>query len=295
MTTPTREYKLVIDYCACMVAIALSRHSVDKSDIRIQYSAEELSSQLNLLPYSEGPNFNVNPLALKHGFQLFSVYLRNQGIVLIPMYQKEKYLVPFFELESCQRSTEIKFSTYSSPYLVDTEAAVLHSVISIRDVILRKSRYPLSSHPSPSSVFGALHFSAIIEMNKPKVISVPKTIPRKSPSKLSERAISNSANKIVVNAVSRFGLDHSLFYLESAVKKAKKRKSQQITGAENENESDDESSEFERGDGAGERVAKPFRRVGRRHRPQKQIRRQREERSQGHRPARRPRRRIAPM
>ena len=157
MTTSTREYKLVIDYCACMVAIALSRHSVDKSDIRIQYSAEELSSQLNLLPYSEGPNFNVNPLALKHGFQLFSVYLRNQGIVLIPMYQKEKYLVPFFELESCQRSTEIKFSTYSSPHLVAIEAAVLYSVMSVRDVILRKSRYPLSSHPSPSSVFGALY------------------------------------------------------------------------------------------------------------------------------------------
>lgn len=33
------------------------------------------------------------------------------------MYQKEKYLVPFFELESCQRSTEIKFQ----PILVPKE------------------------------------------------------------------------------------------------------------------------------------------------------------------------------
>ena len=68
MKTAMRDYQLVIDYCACMVAIALSRHRVDSDNIGIQYSAEELSSQLNLLPYSEGPNFNVNPLALKQGF-----------------------------------------------------------------------------------------------------------------------------------------------------------------------------------------------------------------------------------
>ena len=248
MKTTVREYQLVIDYCACMVAIALSRHSVDNSNIDIQYSAEQLTSELNLLPYSDGPNFNVNPLALKHGFQLFGVYLRNQGIVLIPMYQKEKYLVPFFELESCQRSTEIRFSTYCSPNVDDIEAAVLRSVISIRDVILRKSHYPLSPHPSPSSVFGALHYSAIVEMNKPKVIVVPKIIPRKSPSKLSERAINNSANKIVVNAESRFGVDHSLFYLESAVKRAKKRKLKQIMALNVEN--DDESSDSEEDDAA---------------------------------------------
>ena len=44
-------------------------------------------------------------------------------------------------------------------------------------------------------------------MNKPKEIMLPKIIPRKSPPKLSERAISNSGNKIVVNAVSHFGCE----------------------------------------------------------------------------------------
>ena len=245
-----RDYKLVIDYCACMVAIALSRHRVDSDNIGIQYSAEELSSQLNLLPYSDGPNFNVNSLALKHGFQLFSGYLRKIGIDLIPMYEKDKYLVALFELESCQRSTEIKFSTFSSLSIIDTEATVLLSVINIRDRILQISHYPLSPHPSPSSVFGALHYSAIVEMNKPKVIIVPKIITRKSPNELSDRAINNSANKIILNAETRFGLDHSLFYLESAVKRAKKRKLKLIATQQNDVANDDDKSDSEDDDGA---------------------------------------------
>ena len=245
-----RDYQLVIDYCACMVAIALSRHRVDNENIDNQYSAEELSSQLNLLPYSDGPNFNVNSLALKHGFQLFGGYLRKRGIVLIPMYQKEKYLVALFELESCQRSTEIKFSTYSSLSTVDAEATVLRSVITIRDGILKNSHYPLSPRPSPSSVFGGLYYSTILEMNKPKIVTVPKIITRKSPTKLSERAISNSANKIIINAESRFGPDHSLFYLESAVKRAKKRKLKQIATHRNDAENDEDKSDSEDDDDA---------------------------------------------
>ena len=266
MKTPMRDYRLVIDYCACMVAIALSRHRVDNDNIDNQYSAEELSSQLNLLPYSDGPNFNVDSLALKHGFQLFGGYLRKRGIVLIPMYEKEKYLVALFERESSQRSTEIKFSTYSSLSTDDTEATVLRSVIHIRDGILKSSHYPLSPHPSPSSVFGGLHYSAIVEMNKPKVITVPKMITRKSPTKLSERAISNSANKIIVNAESRFGPDHSLFYLESAVKRAKKRKLKQIATQGNDAENNEDKSDTENDDaeddalqniGAGELIYDP--------------------------------------
>jgi hypothetical protein len=110
-----REYRLDIDYCACMVAIALYRHGVDNDNIGTQFSAETLSEELNLLPYSDGPNFNVNPLGLKHGFQMFGAYLKNVGINTVPMFSEDLYLEAFFQLDSCQRSTEVKFSTFTNP------------------------------------------------------------------------------------------------------------------------------------------------------------------------------------
>lgn len=87
-------------------------------------------------------------------------------------------------------------------------------------------------------------------MNKPKFIIVPKIITRKSPNELSDRAINNSANKIILNAETRFGLDHSLFYLESAVKRAKKRKLKLIAKQQKDVENDDDKSDSEDDDGA---------------------------------------------
>ena len=63
--------ELVIDYCAFMVAIVLVRHVVDMANINDQWTAETLSTSLNLLPHSESVNFRVC-VALKHGMHLFS-------------------------------------------------------------------------------------------------------------------------------------------------------------------------------------------------------------------------------
>jgi hypothetical protein len=241
MGKPMRDYRLDIDYCACMVAIALYRHRVDVENIGTQFSAEDLTVELNLLPFTKGPNFNVNSLGLKHGFQMFGAYLKNVGITTIPMFAEDLYLAAFFQLESCQRSTEIKFNTFTNPSEDDTEAALLSAVMSIRDLILKKARYPVSTHPSPSSVFGALYYSVIVKISLPKPI--PKIITRKSPSELSRRAINNSADKITTSAETNFGEDYSLFYLESAFRKAKKRKIQQIIKNSNNDENDEQENE----------------------------------------------------
>jgi hypothetical protein len=159
-----------------MVAIALHRHQVDKDNFGTQFSAENLSEELNLQPYSKGTNFNVYSLGLKHGFQQFGAYFKNVGITPVPMFSEILYLEAFFQLESCLRSTEVIFSTYTNPSEDDSETTLLSAVMSIRDLILTKARYSVSAHPSPGFVFGALYYSAIVKMNEPKPVPENKKI-----------------------------------------------------------------------------------------------------------------------
>ena len=63
MKRPPRDHDLVVDYCSCMVAITIVRHIVDSTNVNVQFSAEELSLVLNLLPHSNGPNFYVEQFA----------------------------------------------------------------------------------------------------------------------------------------------------------------------------------------------------------------------------------------
>jgi hypothetical protein len=44
---------------------------------------------------------------------MFGAYLMNVGISTVPMFAEDLYLEAFFQLESCQRSTEVKFSTFT--------------------------------------------------------------------------------------------------------------------------------------------------------------------------------------
>jgi hypothetical protein len=203
-----------------LVPIALYRHRVDNGNIGTKFSAENLSVELNLLSFSEGPNFILNPFGLKHGFQKFCAYLKNFGIITIPMFAEELYLAAFFRLESCQRSTEFRFSTFTNPSQDNSEATLLSAVMSIRDLILKK--YRCFPHPTPSSDFGSLYYSAIVKMNQPKPL--PKIITRKSPSELSTRAIRHSADKIIASAECSFGQEYSLFYLEPSIRKTKNKK-----------------------------------------------------------------------
>ena len=136
MRTPPKEYQLVVDYCAFMVAIALARHVVNDANLRVQFTAEQLASELNILPYANGPNFNVNPLALKHGFQLFHAYLWKIGLSIIDSYHVDKFLVEFFDLRGKNRSAEVIFSSFRS-LTFDSESTILSAVVEFRDGMLK--------------------------------------------------------------------------------------------------------------------------------------------------------------
>jgi hypothetical protein len=69
-------------------------------------------------------------------------------------------------------------------------------------------------------------------------------ITRKSLSELRRRGINNSADKIIASAECNYGEEHSSNYLESAVRKAQKRKRQQIIN-DNKNAQDNEEENDE--------------------------------------------------
>ena len=56
-----KEYELVIDYCAFMVAIVLARHVVTLSNSNVQWTAEDLAQAMNKLDYSLTPNLQCTP------------------------------------------------------------------------------------------------------------------------------------------------------------------------------------------------------------------------------------------
>ena len=60
MKRPLKEYDLVTDHCACMVAIVITRHVVDKHNVNDQYPAEQLHLELKNLPYTNSPDFLLN-------------------------------------------------------------------------------------------------------------------------------------------------------------------------------------------------------------------------------------------
>jgi hypothetical protein len=64
MKGKVKEYLLSVDYCAFMLAILLVRHEVDNGNREKQWSAAEISEELNNLPDSETMNFHVDTNAL---------------------------------------------------------------------------------------------------------------------------------------------------------------------------------------------------------------------------------------
>ena len=90
-----KDYDVVIDYCACMVAIILATHVVDASNVNVQWSASQLALILNNSPRGTNTNYYINVAALSHGFLLFRKDLKRKGLSLIEIYQEEK-LVPCY-------------------------------------------------------------------------------------------------------------------------------------------------------------------------------------------------------
>ena len=259
MKAKAKEYELVIDYCAFMVAIVIARHVVTLGNIREQWSAEQLAASLNVLQYSETPNLRVHCVALKHGLQIFTRGISKRGLTTVLMLHVDKGPLEYFTLAASGRSTEIIFTSLHNPTTDESHDSVMSRVAIIRDELMLRSNYGISSHHTASSVFAALYLPLISEIETAQIaeqneIETPncKLITRKSPSKLSRRATQNSADKIIANTEKLFGKKHADFYLESALKKSKKGKMKQN---ENENEdieiNSDSSSSDEEDDSIG--------------------------------------------
>ena len=75
-----KDYDLVIDYAAFMLAIVFARHLVDHENVQFQWSAESLSQNMNKLEYGSSANLSVNSTALSHGFHLFGNSIKDRGI-----------------------------------------------------------------------------------------------------------------------------------------------------------------------------------------------------------------------
>lgn len=236
-----KEYELVIDYSAFMVAIVLVRHEVSVKNIKDQWSAEMLAASLNTLQYSDTPNLRIHSLALKHGMQIFRQCISKRGHTAVLMLHQDKGPSEYFTLEASARSTEVIFASLNSPLVTESQESLMSRVVVIRDDLMMKRNYCVSSHHTASSVFAALYLPLITEIETPIVDvsenSTPRSqlLTRKSPSKLSHRAIQNSADKIIANTELLYGKKHATFYLESALKKKKQKINHGVNEEDNNN------------------------------------------------------------
>ena len=247
-----KDYVLSVDYCAFMVAIMIARHTVNNSNLSIQWSAEELSENLNLLTHTQSANFFVHPHALKHGLTIFQKQINKRGMLAIPDATLSKAIPEFFDQHSILRSVEVRFVGYYEAPENESEKELLDRIKVIRDDLLCKNNYHPSTHSTPASAFGDLYLPTvkqILNKNKPSTkiepLEIKPRITRKSPSKLKRRALKVSAQKIVKSATRDFGAKHALFYLESAVKEESNRKRKLDAISDVVNDDDDNSDEAE--------------------------------------------------
>ena len=164
MKAKAKEYELVIDYCAFMVAIVIARHVVNLANIHEQWSADQLAASLNILQYSETPNLRVHCLALKHGLQIFTRSISRGGHTTVLMLHVDRGPIEYFTLEASRRSTEVIFASLYDPLFDESQDIVMSRVAIIRDELMLRSNYGISSHHSASSVFAALYLPLISEI-----------------------------------------------------------------------------------------------------------------------------------
>ena len=187
---------LPTDYCAFMVAIVLVRLVINEEDVGHQYTAEELSNIVNILPHSKSANFYVNSVALKHGLSLFKREISKRGINVIEVYKEERGLTKYFNFEANRRSIELKFESYKHSTEGATPSDVLDEIARCRDQIFKAYRFQKSIHPSASPVYGDLI------MKSPKA---KQKLRIKSPSKLCKRTIQNTAQKLIQSVEKEYG------------------------------------------------------------------------------------------
>lgn len=239
MPRQLKDYDLVIDYAAFMLAIVFARHLVDQDNVQFQWSAVTLSKNMKKLEFGSCANFAVNSTALTHAFHLFGTSIKERGMERVIVQREGSATPKYFTLDGHSISYEIKFTSYNEPLHV-TESELVGIVKKLRDNILMRCRYSASLHDTACTVFGSLHFSIItsydfdynqqvikiddkpVLSNKPAQMSVKK-LP-KSRARMNKRTIKRSVNKLIRNIENDFCEKHSLFYLESALTTSKKRR-----------------------------------------------------------------------
>ena len=245
-----KDYVLSVDYCAFMVAIMIARHTVNNFNLRIQWSAEELSENLNSLTHTQSANFFVHPHALKHGLTIFQKQINKRGMLAIPDATLSKAVPEFFDQNSILRSVEVRFVGYYEAPENESEKVLLDRIKGIRDDLLCKNNYHPSTHSTPASAFGDLYLPTVkknLYQNQPRTkiapLGIKPRIARKSPTKLQRRALKINAQTLVSSAVRDFGPKHALHYLESAVKEESNRKRKLDANSEEVNNYDDNGIE----------------------------------------------------
>lgn len=242
-----KEYLLSVDYCAFMVAILLARHEVNSNNSEKQWSAAEISQELNKLPYGATTNFHVDTDALQHGLSIFQRQLRSRGFLAVTM-GSAVGAKDFYDLVASTRMIEIKFVGYQKSPEHETESDLLCRILAIRTDLLLKSNYTISCHPSPASVLYELHLPMIRILQAQKVHATKKVrMSRKSPSKLGEKTIKKNTIDLLDTVKKNFGQNNVEFYLNSAmsIEESRKRKLQDITDSTDdmsENSDDDDDN-----------------------------------------------------
>ena len=214
-----KGYEVVVDYCACMLAIVVARHIVDVHNVNVQWSASQLERSLNDTTLGCNPNFSIDGLALSHGFLMFRKDLIRRGLSVIDIFQEEKCVPSYHDLKFSRMSIEIKFNAYHVPHLI--EADLLSYILLLRNDILKKNKYESSPYSFPSLVFGVIQIKLFKKRSTKDVetntMSTSANL-RKSPSDLTDRSIKNVTAKVIDSVEGVVGEKNSLYFLKSAVK-----------------------------------------------------------------------------
>lgn len=109
MKAKLKDYQFSVVYCACMVAILLARHTVDRTNAEVNWSAAKMSENLNRLPLSGSASFYVDADGLQHGMSIFQKLLNRRGLLVVPTGYDIKVVRDFFDLEGAQRTVKVKF------------------------------------------------------------------------------------------------------------------------------------------------------------------------------------------
>jgi hypothetical protein len=214
-----KKYDLVVDYCACTLAICIIRHLVDANNVHIQWSAGQLKESLNGTALGRDPNFYIDALALSHGLLMFRKDITRRGITAIEMFRDDQCVPPYHQMKASRMSIEVKFTGYHTPHAL--EADLLSYIVLLRNDILKRNKYESSPYSFPSVVFGVMQINLMQNRATREIgTNTPATSAnfRKSPSNLTDRSIKNVTAKVITSVERVVGEEHSLHFLKSAVK-----------------------------------------------------------------------------